>query len=90
MEDTSHIFEMEETFESEGVFVNAIRETPAHMDSYMTVMDFPKFFEAWDKVKEKFTREQWISACDYWLMQNYLSPMAGLLARMVKRKLEVN
>lgn len=83
-------WDMEQAFSNAGVFRNGISDRPAHMDSYMTVIDFVRFDETWTKIKNDFTREEWKAACEYWLSQNYLSPMAGLLARLVQRKLDVN
>lgn len=80
-------WEMEDLFQDANVFINAIRGTRAHMDSYNTIMDFEAFEKAWAEIKNQFTREEWIEACDYWLEQGYLSPMAGLLARTIQRRL---
>lgn len=83
-------WDMETDFSNAGVFVNGINNRKSHMDSYMTVMDFQVFDKTWEEIKDKYTRDEWSKACDYWLGMNYISPMAGLLARLVRRKLDVS
>lgn len=79
-------WDMEQLLQDAGVFRNGINDRPSHMDSYMTVIDFVLFEKTWTEIKDQFTKEEWLDACEYWLGNNYLSPMQGLLARVIKRK----
>jgi hypothetical protein len=83
-------WDMEQLFQDAGVFRNGMNDRPSHMYSYMTVIDFQILDKTFSEIKDKFTREEWLDACEYWLGMNYLSPMAGFLARTIKRKLETN
>ena len=76
--------------EKNNIFVSGIDGRPTHPDSYMTVIEFVPLFEAIDEIKDKYTREQWLEAANYWIRHNYLSPVQGMLGGIIKRKFDVN
>lgn len=82
-------WEMEELLQDAGVFRNGIDDRPAHMDSYMTVIDFVIFEKTWFEIKDKFTKEEWLDSAEYWLSMGYLSPTIKLLSRLITRKFEI-
>ena len=82
----SKAFEMEDLFQEAGVFVNGLTDRPAHMDSYMTVLDFTVFEKTWLEIKDKFTKEEWLDSSEYWISMSYICPMASLLGKTITRK----
>jgi hypothetical protein len=84
----SKALEIEDLFKNNNVFINALRGTPAHSDSYMTIIDFEAFEKSFKEIKDKFTKEEWLDASAYWINKNYLSSVIGLLGRLIKRKFE--
>ena len=85
----SRAFEMEDLFQEAGVFVNGLTDRPAHMDSYMTVLDFTVFEKTWLEIKDKFTKEEWLDSSEYWISMAYICPMANLLGKTITRKFEI-
>jgi len=81
----SYMNEVEDYLQEQGVFVSGLNGRESHMDSYMTVMDFPAF----DKAMENppFTRDQLLKAAEEMEGFAYLSPMAGLTCLMIQTKL---
>jgi hypothetical protein len=78
------LWEIEDYLQFEGVFVNGLTDRPAHMDSYMTVIDF-KILDSVDL--EKFKPEEWQQAIEEWSSSDI--PVAKLLASTMKRKLSL-
>ena len=76
--------EVEDYLQEQGVFVNGLTDRPAHMDSYMTVMDFQKLDKALASCP--FTAEQMLNAAEGMEGFAYLSPMASLTSKILKRK----
>ena len=54
------------------------------MDAYMTILDFPTF----DKALENppFTKEELLKAAEEMMGFAYLSPMACLTAKLIRKK----
>jgi hypothetical protein len=77
--------EVEDYLQEQGVFISGLNGRVTHMDSYMTVMDFPTF----DKAMENppFTRDQLLKAAEEIQGFAYLSPMAGLTSLLIQTKL---
>lgn len=77
---------IEDYLQSKNVFLNGLNDKPAHMDSYMTVIDYENLKKALEE--SKFTKEQWESCIPEWEHYGYLSPMSALLGKIIKRYLE--
>jgi hypothetical protein len=79
--------EVEDALQEAKVFYNGLRteEDTAHMDSYMTCINYKIFFEMIEKLKDKYTVEQWKGMIKYWDYQSYLSPNSYIIARMFER-----
>jgi len=80
------VWEIEDYLDTYNVFLNGIRNTPAEMYSYNTVIDFDALKKAFDE--STFTKEQWEEGIKDWHAHAYLSPIAELLAKTVERYLE--
>jgi len=80
--------EIEDELHGAGVFYNGLRgeDSHAHMDSYMTCINYQKLDEMWGKLKDKFNKETWIEIAKYWRTQAYLSPNCFQLYCYVFRK----
>lgn len=76
--------EVEDYLQEQNVFVSGINDRPCHMDSYMTVMSFEKMDEALKA--PPFTPEQMLEAAKGMEGFAYLSPMAALASKVIKRK----
>lgn len=81
----SYMDEVEDYLQEQRVFVSGINGRITHMDSYMTVMDFPAFNKAMEN--PPFTRDQLLNAANGMEGFAYLSPMAGLTSLMIQTKL---
>lgn len=80
--------EIEQFLQDEDVFLNGISGKPAHMDSYMTVLDYGALRTALKK--NPFSQDDWNTAISYWETQAYLSPTIGLLAKTMRRYVDGN
>jgi len=78
---------MEDEFQNRNVFLNGISGEPCHSDSYMTIIDIDAYDKAWEEIKSLATKEEWLTMCDYWICQGYLTPILKLLGIWTKRKL---
>jgi hypothetical protein len=81
----SKLDEVEDYLQGQGVFVSGVNGRPAHMDSYMTCMDF----KAFDKAMKSppFTKTELLEAASRMAGFGYLSPMAGLASFSIQSKL---
>jgi hypothetical protein len=52
----------------------------AHMDSYMTLIEYDRLKECLERIKDVFSQEQWKLVIEDWKFHNYHSPNAGQLA----------
>lgn len=82
------IMEIEDRLQASGVFENGLDGRPAHMDCYMTIIDYKKLDCAFKDMKNDYTAEQWRQIAGHWGSHAYLSPNQAQLAFWVKRKLE--
>lgn len=82
----SKLDEIEDYLQEAGCFVNGLNDRPAHMDSYMTVLEYPKLNKALDS--PPFTKEELLEAADNMIYFGYLSPIAALTGKIIKRKYE--
>ena len=78
--------DIEELLSDLEVFFFFFSGQPAHMDSYMTVIDFGALRTALKK--NTFSRKDWDKAVEYWELHGYLSPTIKLLASTMKRLLD--
>jgi len=81
---TNNIEELEDFLHSEGVFFNPLKGEKhiAHMDSYMTCIDFNILYKSFLAVKSNFSDEQWKEMIKYWKSHSYCSPNCGIIADM--------
>jgi hypothetical protein len=79
--------EIEDFLQEKGVFYNGLRgeEHHAHMDSYMTCINWKKLEEAWNELKPKYTKEQWEDLIKHWKHFGYCSPNCTILALTFER-----
>jgi len=82
------IMEIEDHLQESGVFENGIDGRPAHMDAYITVIDYKKLDCAFRDIKNNYTVEQWRQIAGHWESHAYLSPNQAQLSFWVKRQLE--
>ena len=70
-------------------FVNGIRGTPAHPDSYMTVLDYERAHAVFDIINEEYRLEAdvWVNFANYFINDPNRQPITVLLARYIKRLL---
>lgn len=79
-------------FESGHVFVNGIRGTPAHPDSYMTVLDYQRAGETFRIINEEFHlgADVWLNFADYFINHLNRQPATVLLGWHIKDLLNFN
>ncbi len=84
------VHELADVLYDAGVFYNGIRgkEHKAHMDSYMTCIEWSKLFEVWGSIKDTITKEQWIEIANYYQSHAYCSRNCGILASFIKNEFE--
>jgi hypothetical protein len=82
--------EIEDTFQDAGVFFNGIRGhgNKAHMDSYMTCIDYPVLIATWEKIRDSHSKTEWLELVKYWEGYAYLSPNCSQLASFVRKRTE--
>jgi len=71
------------------VFKNGIRNTPCHMDSYMTIVDFNALDTALDILIEEYnpSEKEWNNIVNAWLSNPNNQPPAKLIALYINRKI---
>ena len=82
----SLLWDIEQFLQDENVFENGLNGRPAHMDSYMTVIDFGKLKAA--VAKAPFSKDELFAACKEWEASSYLSPIHKLLSIYVKKMVD--
>lgn len=80
------LFEVEDFLQNEGVFLNGNSGETAHMDSYMTVIDFVKLRSAVEKIKAELSEEEWAEVLDDW--SDRQSPTTRAMSLFVGRQLK--
>ena len=83
--DWSTICKLEDSLQEAHIFLNGIRGTPCHSDSYMTVVDFVAL-DKW-MAEQKFEREALEFCVNYWLTNENMQPPLRLVAMTIQRKL---
>lgn len=75
--------DVEQYLQDAKVYRNGLTDRVCHMDSYMTVIDFPSLDKA---LKEcPFSKEEMLSCCEEWDYFSYLSPIIKLTAILVRK-----
>lgn len=76
---------MEDFLQHNGVFLNALRGTPCHQDSYMTMVSYGRLEACLALLKETFapTLEEWKVLTDEWLGNPNMQPPLRIVARLV-------
>lgn len=84
-----NIPDIESEFQEAGVFYNGNRgeNSFSHMDSYMSCINEKVLEETWTKIKDKYTKQDWLNCIEYWKDNAYLSPNCHLMSFFVNRKL---
>lgn len=79
--------EVEDHLQEKGVFYNGLRgeEHHAHMDFYMTCINWKKLEECWNELKSRFSGEQWQNMIKQWKYHAYCSPNCGIIASTFER-----
>ena len=82
---------IEDFLQHNGVFVNGIKGTPCHMDSYMTVVDFARLDKCIALLVEHYepSKEQWKRLTDHWLTNYNSQPPARIVGIEICHKFGV-
>ena len=77
-------------FQGGHCFLNGIKRTPCHPDSYMTILDYEAVDRTYQIIQTEFSlaKEIWIAFCDYWINHTNVQPITYLLGMHLKRKIE--
>ncbi len=59
-----------------------------HTDSYGTCLNHPEFLEAFDASREKYTDEQWLDSCEYWLDNSGAGVPLKIIALFLQREIK--
>jgi hypothetical protein len=86
-----NILDIEDALQEAGVFYNGLRgeDSHSHMDSYMTCINYKVLEDVWNKIKDKYVKEEWLRIAKYWNHNAYLSPNCYMLACFICRKIKV-
>lgn len=89
---TSDPWALIELFQNGHAFVNGLRGTPAHPDSYMTVLDYERARAVFDIINEEYRLEDsvWLNFADYFINDPNRQPITVLLASYIQRLLTRN
>jgi len=77
-----NVWAVEDSLQAAGVFRNGIRDTPAHSDSYMTIVSFTHL-EEWIK-KQTFPKELLAQCVEYWTTNVNQQPPLKLVGYYLK------
>ena len=83
------ILAFEDVMTAYSVFVNPHDNRPCDMFSYGTIMKFDNLDIVFNIVKDYFNQKEFEYIIGYFLGQWYLSPISGLLAAALARKLSL-
>lgn len=77
-------------FQGGHCFLNGIRNTPCHPDSYMTVLDYDAVDKTFKIIQDEYSlpKEKWLSFCDFWVNHTNKQPITCLLGLHIRRKFE--
>lgn len=82
---------LEDFLQHNGVFVNGIRGTTCHMDSYMTVVEYARLDRCIILLEKHYapTKEQWRRLTDDWLCNANTQPPARICALHICSKFNI-
>lgn len=82
---------IEDFLQHNGVFVNGIRGTTCHMDSYMTVVEYARLDRCIILLEKHYTptKEQWRRLTDHWLCNYNSQPPARICALHICSKFNI-
>lgn len=77
-------------FQGGHCFLNGIKNTPCHPDSYMTVLDYDAVDKTFKIIQDEYSlpKEKWIGFCDFWLNHTNRQPITCLLGLHLRRKFQ--
>lgn len=80
---------MLDAFQHGHCFVNGIRNTPCHPDSYFTVLVYEAVDRVMEILNEEFniTPEEWTKFADYWINHTNRQPVTCMLGYHIRSKL---
>lgn len=80
-----------ELFQSGHVFLNGLRGTPAHPDSYMTVIDFNRFDAVFALLTQEYaiSPDEWIAFANIHINHSSPQPVTTLMGRLILSKFSV-
>lgn len=83
--------DVEDSLQLAGVFINGMRHTPAHRDSYMTIVDF-KALDAWwaEHAGKTFKVDLLLSCVEYWKRNSNVQPPSRIVAAMFEHYIKAN
>ncbi len=81
-------FGLLDAFQSGHCFVNGIRETSCHPDSYMTVLKYDRVDAVMDILNTEFaiTQAEWIAFADYWIDHINRQPITCIMGYHIRHK----
>lgn len=76
-------------FQAGHCFINGIKKTPCHSDSYMTILDYAAADKVFDilQAEYSFSKEIWQNFCSFWINHINKQPMTCLLGYHIQRKI---
>jgi len=82
---------IEDFLQHNGVFVNGIRGTTCHMDSYMTIVEYARLDRCIILLEKHYapTKEQWRRLTDHWLCNANSQPPARIVGRHICSKFNI-
>ncbi len=85
-------YALEDFFQHNGVFINGLRGTKAHSDSYMTIVCYEQLFQCLDILDKEYkpSAKDWLPAYKYWSQNSNMQPPLRLVAWEIKRRYKIN
>ena len=73
-------------FSNGNCFLNGLRNTPCHPDSYLTVLDYDAVDKSFKIIQDEFSlpKEKWIAFADYLINHINKQPVTYLLGMHIK------
>ena len=77
-------------FQDGHCFLNGIKNTPCHSDSYMTVLDYDAVDKTLKIIQDEYSlpKEKWLDFCDFWVNHTNRQPITCLLGLHLRRKFQ--
>jgi len=83
---------LESFFQHNGVFINGVRGTPCHMDSYMTCVDFGALDRCLALLDEQYepAAEDWSAAVNMWVNGINMQPPSRIVGLIIANRYHVD